>query len=253
MAVAVDTISAALVQTIVSSGTNTTAAHNSISASASLIMLFLEAGLDSPNSDATIAYSTMTLGGSAFTHLASAKKQSGSDGDTGGFLDIYYMTAATLGSALPSGNNTLSITPTYTGGTNKFCGTVYTVAYTGSDLAAPFGTAQVSNGQFVSSLTLTDTLASGDLLVGACGNGSAAPTVTTGSSDGSSTGATNTACHNFVVGHNSGSGSISLIFGTNSGDYSGASGVKIVADGGGGGGFDVPLLRPPGNSNVYRM
>jgi hypothetical protein len=228
MAITVDAASGVVTQTNTATSTNATASHT-ISASATIIVLFLEAGV-SGASDASVAFTVMTLGGSAFTHLASAKKQSGTDGSTAGFVDLYYMTAATLGSALPSGTQTLSITQTYSTGGTEFCGKFVTISYLGALNASPLGTAKTSNGNGVSSLTLTDTLAAGDLIVGCCGNGAATPTVTTGTQDVSSTGGAQTGVHNLEVGHNSGTGSTSLIFGTNSGDFSGATGVKLVAD-----------------------
>lgn len=224
MAVAVDAVSTAIVQSNVASGTNTTATIT-IGASATIAVVFLEASCNG-QADTSIAWSTLTLGGNPLTHLASAIQHSG--GGNTGFVDVYYQLSP------GSGSKTLSTTMTYTGGGTAACWLGFAVSYTGAlSAGAEVGTAQVINntsGGNNASQTITDTLAAGDLFVGLCCNGTAAPTMTTGSSDGTSTGTTQTASHGgIIVAHNSGTGSVSLVFATNSGDSSAASGVKLVA------------------------
>lgn len=228
MAVTIDAVSTVVNFTTASSGTNATSTHV-VSASATAILLLHEAGLDGIT-DANIgAFTTLTLGGKAFTHLGSALKHSGSDSDTAGYVDLWYMTATSLGSALPSGSSTLSVTETYTGAALKYCGGFFSVSVLGSDGATPT-LITPKNGEFVSSLTLTGTGAAADLNLACCGNGTAAPGVTTGTSDASNTGSTNTGVHNLRVAHNAGNANI--VFSTNSGDFSAATGAKFVASGG---------------------
>lgn len=226
MAIAQDAVSGSIVQSEVGSGTNSTTTIT-IGASATIALVFLEASLSGGANDSAIGFSTLTLGGNALTHLASSKDHSGGGTppgtDTGGFVDIYYLQSP------PTGSQTLSMTMTG-GGSNNDCLLAFAVSYTGALDGAVFGTAKTNNGQFVSSLTLTDTLASGDLFVGCAANGSASPGVTTGTSDATVTGTGVTTSHGGLrVAHNSGTGSTSIVFSTNSGDYSGATGVRLIA------------------------
>lgn len=232
MAVTVDAVSGTVRFNGVASGTNGTASHT-VSASATVILLFVESGRGSTGTgdDSTIAVTVATLGGKAFTHLGSALKHSGADAEVLGFVDVYYMTATSLGSALPSGASTLSITETATG-TAQLFGNCWSVSYLGSDGNAPT-LVTPQNGKLVGSLTLTATLAAGDLIAGIACNGTAAPGVTTGTSDATATGgSTNNAADNTRVAHNTGTGSTTIVFSTNSGDWSAASGAKLVAAGG---------------------
>jgi hypothetical protein len=244
VAVAVDVIFAAIVKTGAPSPATGTATAT-ISASATIAVLFIEGSLEGGQNDSGISWTTLTLGGSTFTQLASAKTHSG--GGTTGFVDIYYILNP------PTGSQTVTVTET--GGTGNSIDYIATcISYTGAlQTGSELGTAQTTTGSFVSSQTISATLASGDLFVGCCCNGTAAPGVTTGTSDKATTGGTSTAAHNMTVAHNSGTGSVSLVFSTNSADSEAATGVNIVASTGGGTNLDVPLLQPPFQSNVWRM
>lgn len=226
MAIAVDAVSGALSVGPVTNGTST--ATHVVGGSATFAILVFASCASSADlltvDDTHLSLSALTLGGNAFTHLASALKHSGGDSEIVGFLDLYYLANP------PTGSQTLSVTYAATAPQARSFFRGFSVSFTGTLAGTALGTAKTSNGKLVSSLTLTDTLATGDLLLGIAGNGSAAPGVTTGTSDGTITGSVDTACDNVRVAHNSGTGSISVVFSTNSGDWSGATGVKLIAD-----------------------
>ncbi len=245
MAVTVDAVST--VAAINAAVTGTTATGTiTINAAATLVVVFIELGQPGAGSDVNITGTgTFTIGGNALTHLGSALKHSGSDADHFGYTDIYYLTSPPTGAGL-----TLSWAPTCSSNTNT--GSATAVSYLGALNASPLGTPQLANGQLVSSLTVSDTLASGDLLVGICGNGTSVPGITTGTSDLSNAGGATTGCHQMRIGHNSGTGSVSLAFSTDNTDYSCLSAVKIVAAGGGGGSDPVPTRFPLAPRARYR-
>lgn len=227
MAVTVDAVSTSIHFSAGSTGGNATATHV-VSASATGVLLCYEAGLDSSSDALITGFSTLTLGGKAFTHLGSALKHSGTDAQTAGFVDLYYMTAASTGSGLPSGSSTLSVTPTFTGGGAKYFGLFWSVSVLGHDGNAPT-LITPTNGQLVSSLTLTATGAASGLNLGIAGNGSTTPGVTTGTSQANATGSAFTAIDNARVLSNAGNGS--LVWSTDAGDWSAATGALFVAAG----------------------
>lgn len=193
-----------------------------IGATANFAIILVDASLTGGLSDASIAFSTLTLGGQALTHLTGAKKHSGTDSQTCGFTDIYYLPSP------PTGVQTLSVTMTYTGGGSNGFAAVWAESYIGVNLTTPLGSAQVINGQSVASLTIGDTLTAADFFTGIACNGSTAPSVTTGTSDGSATLTPSSCAGNVRIAHNSGSGTVNLVFGTNNTDWSAASGVKLL-------------------------
>lgn len=220
--VIVDAVSTVARLNAATSGTNATGSLT-VAASANFAVIYISTGLQFPALDTTIAFSTLTLGGSALTHITGALKHSGSDASQAGFVDMYYLPSPAAGA------NTLSATMTYTGGGSIGQLLCWSVSYKNVNLTNPLGTAQTANGLTSASLTLTDTLTADDMIVGICCNGTAAPGITTGTSDISQAGGTTTASDNARVAHNAGSGSTNLVYSTVNTDFSGATGVKLNA------------------------
>jgi hypothetical protein len=246
MAIAFDAVSASLIRTGAADDTNTTGDITTVSASATYALCLLEASLQGGNNDSNISFTTASLEGTAESHLANAKSHSG--GGTTGFVDVYNLASPPTGSAI---TQSLTEHSGISGSIHNLL--AFALTFTGALDASPLGTPQLANGTFVSSLTVTDTLATGDLFVAICCNGSSAPTVTTGTSQATATGDASTSSHGGIrIATNSGTGSISIVFGTNSADNSAAVGVKLIASTGGAA-LDVPLLRPVPQFNVHRM
>jgi hypothetical protein len=222
MAVTVDAVSGSLIRNQVVDDTNTTASIT-IAAGASHVLVFLEASLSIGHSDASITFTTLSVGGSACTQVAGAIKHSGSDAGTTGFVDIYYLLNPS------SGAQTVSITEHSGFGALGIHNLLaFAVSYLGGSGAPASVASGRANGNGVSSLTIND----GELFTGIACNGSSAPTVTTGTSDGTATGDTSTASHGGIrVAHSAGAGSIT--FATNAADSSSATGVTLTAAAGG--------------------
>lgn len=196
-----------------------------VAAGATVAIVAVDVGVnglaDTTNS---LVVSSVTFDGVAMTLVPSSKKQSGTDGDTSGYVVLYYLLNPNTGAT-----KSATVNFTHTGTNSLNCGAI-AATFTGAlQSGSELGTAQKSNGQFVSSLTITDTLATDDLFVGMCVNGTAAPTVSTGTSVLGRTGSLAHAADNNSFARNSGSGSVSLAWSTNSGDWSAASGVKLTA------------------------
>lgn len=221
MAITVDVASTAIVKTAVALGNNGTTSMT-INASATVAIIFIEMSVQGGVNDNQIS-PTITLGSQTPTQVSGAISHSGTS-STAGFVDMYYLLSP------PTGSQTLSITTagSYAGATGNYI--AIAVSYLGTLESVQFGTAQTSHLDSVSSLTITDSLATGDLFVGGAVNGSSLPGITTGSSDATGSGDTTTASHaGLRVAHNSGTGSVSLVFSTNSADKSGATGLKLIA------------------------
>jgi hypothetical protein len=239
MALAFDAVSNAIVQTGANDDQNSTATLT-LAGTATLAVLFIEASLEGGNSDASFvnAFSTLTLGGVTLTRVSSAIRHS-ADG-TSGFVDIYYGKTTNSGGSIGTGSQTLSITPNHNVGGSVTDMIARCVSVTGAIDAAIFATPVTNAGSGVSSLTLAfPTTGADDLLLGCCCNGTASPGVTTGTSVSTDTGGTATGSHGGLrVARNSGTGTVNLVFSTNSGDSSGATGVRII--------FDAGVLAPAG-------
>lgn len=222
MAVTFDAASASIVKTGVASGNNGTASIT-IDSNATIAIIFIEMSLQTGVDDSNIT-PTITLGGQTPTQVTGAKTHSGASSTTG-YVDMYYLQSP------PTGVQTLSVT---TGGGyagSLGCYIAFAISYTGTLEANFLGTANTSHLDNVASMTITDSLLTGDLFVGACVNGSATPGVTTGTSDATANGTTETASHAGIrVAHNSGVGSVSIVFSTNNTDHSGATGIKLIAE-----------------------
>lgn len=225
MAVAFDN-SVTVVTTLTTTGTSATTASFAISGSATVALALIELSIQA-SSDANITGTgTFTLGGSAFTLVSSTKKKSGGDAFTDGYVEIYYLQSP------PTGSQTATWAPTMSIGGSFLCSTLHVATFTGSNTGtAPVVATTLANGNGVSSLTVSTTLSSGDLIAGICCNGTANPTVTTGTSIAAPTGSGATGSHNTRSAYNTGTGTVSIVFGTNSGDLSGATAVKVTASG----------------------
>lgn len=234
MAVTQDSVSGVCRMAGVGTGANATATHV-VSASATAIVLHLEIGIQA-DLDSKITAITATLGGKSFTVAPGSRVHSGTTTDTFGFVESYYMTPTSLGSALPSGSSTLSITVTFTGGSNFLYMAAWSESLLGTDGATPTVITDATNGQLVSSRTLTAALATGGYMTGICGNGTAVPTMTTGTQDASSAGVGGTGNDEVSLAHNSGNTTTSIVWACNNTDYSCATGFYFAAGGGGGGG-----------------
>ena len=233
MAVAVDN-SASVVETVANSGTAVATAGITVSASATLAIAFLELSRDGGNDDSTISEGTITFGGSAMTFLTGSKKQAGTDATRAGRIEMYYLASPPTGAS-----KTANWSPTYTGPTLQLCTTLVIVTFTGTDTTTIFGTPVLDNDAAGGSTrTVTDTLAAGDMFVGIACNGSASPTMVTGTSIAAPTGTGNSGSHFVRVAQNTGSGSVSLAF-SMAADLNAISAVKILQAGGGGGGSPV--------------
>jgi hypothetical protein len=227
MAVALDVITTGVVQTLANTGTSATTGTVTVAAGATMALAFCEESINA-GSDANITgegTSKPDFGAVAMTLLSGSKKHSGTDAGTSGFGQMFTLANPPTG-ASKSGNWAMTFS---SGGANGL--TILQVAtFTGALDASPLGAAKVINGDFVASLTLTETLATGDLFVAFCLNGGTLPTVTTGTSIGSTTGTGNSGSHaGMRVATNTGTGSVSIIFGTDNTDHSVAVGVKIIA------------------------
>lgn len=238
MAVAFDN-SVTVVQTNVTTGTSATTAAFTISGSATVALALIELSI-SGSSDANITGTgTFTLGGSAFTLVSSTKKKSGSDANVDGYVEVYYLQSP------PTGSQTATWAPTMSIGGAFLCSTLHVATFTGSDTGtAPVVASTLANGNGVSSLTVSTSLSSGDMIVGICCNGTSNPTVTTGTSIAAPTGGTNTGSHKTRSAYNTGTGSTSIVFGTNSADLSGATAVKVTASGGAAGPVEGSTIVP---------
>jgi hypothetical protein len=222
--IALDAITTGVASTTVNSGTSVTTGTITVAAGATIAVCFCEESLDSAL-DSAITGEALTFAGATPTLLAGSKKHSGGDANTDGFGQLFTLLAPPTGSA-----KSATWAPTYTGGTLKLCDMLMAATFTGALAATPFVLCTPVNGNAVASLTLTATLATGDLLVGLCLNGAALPTVTTGTSIGSVTGSTNTGSHaGMRVATKAGAGSQSIVFGTGGADFSVATGIVLKA------------------------
>lgn len=226
MAVAVDVVTTSAVSTSVNSGTSATTGTVTVSANAKLALAFITQGLQGITDANITGTGTFTFGGQTMTALSSGLIHSGNNAtDHSGWVEVFYLLNPPTGAG-----QSATWAPTYTGAAGNGEWILTVVTYTGTDgVTIPTVVTDTSNGENVSSRTLTATLATGDMLAGVAGNGTAAPTVTTGTQDQSITGSAFTGCHNLNVAHNTGSGSVSIVWSTNSGDFSGATGVKLTA------------------------
>jgi hypothetical protein len=224
MAVTVDAASGVILQTIVAIGVNKTSAHT-INAAATGTVLLIESALEGGQNDNLVSYSVMTEGGAGFTQATGARVHSG--GGTTGFADIYTQVPAAA-----TGAQTLSITNNGGSG-NSYDEIAWAVSVLGG---FTLGAVKTVSGSGVSSQTLTwsgaDALASGDLILAICVNGTSAPTVTTGTSIASQVGGTGASSHNAVIAQNTGTGTVSVVFSTNAADSSAACGIRLIATGG---------------------
>lgn len=241
MAVTLDAISTVARAAAAASGTAAAGAHT-ISASATAIGFHLEIGL-SGLSDANITIGTITLGGKAFTLASGSLVHSGTTTDTFGYVLSYYMTPTSLGSALPSGAaQVLTLSPTYTGGGSVEYLAGWSYSILGSDGNAPTVITDSTNGQLVTSRTITGALdAGGGYMSGLCGNGTAIPTMTTGTSDATSGASGFTGNDECRLAHNTGTTTTTIVWGCNNTDYSCATGLVWAPSGGT---FD-PTQTPP--------
>jgi hypothetical protein len=223
MAVAIDVISSGLVQTDQNSGTNSNTSMASISASATMAVAIVEASLHG-DPDTNITNTVPTLGGVTMTVLSGSLKHSGTDSDTAGYVVIYTLASP------PTGTQTFQIVPTYTGGAGEMNLNAVCATFTGALAGSPLGTAKTVNSAGSASSTITDTLAAGDLFIGGAVNGTDVLGLTTGTTVLSQIGSTNTGSHGRLwSARNSGTGSVSIVWSQNSGDFAAASGVKIIA------------------------
>jgi hypothetical protein len=222
MALAVDVVSAANVGTTKATNTSSDITHT-VSASATGVLFVLEFGI-SGDTDANFTAWGLTWGGSTPTLVSGSRRHSGNVGDTFGFIELYW-----LGTLPGTGAQTFHLQPTFTGGSPNSDWTGYAISVTGALAGSPLGTAQISGGELVSSVTVTDTLATGDLFIAGIVNGTTVPGVTTGTSLASNAGGALTGSHQIRIADNTGSGSVSIVGSTDNTDFSAISGVKIIA------------------------
>lgn len=225
-AIAVDAVSANAVQTGAANETAATMAIT-IAAGATYAVVFVEASIQGGFDDMGIAFADPKIGTKrmyeAYTLSTQARSHSGAG--THGFVTAFVCPAP------PTGAQTVSVTPHHGISGSVMNLNAFAVSFTG----AVSGYRLVKgNGVNVASLTLNSpiSMTANDLLIAACVNGTATPTVTTGTSDASQAGDTSTASHAGIrVAHNTGTGTVSVVFGTNNTDSSGAVGIMLIQDG----------------------
>lgn len=223
MAVALDAINSAN-QSSVANG-STQSFTLTVGPTAVLAVAFVELSLQSGVDSNVLDLANFTIGPRPFKRLPNTRKRTGFDTSIYGYTEIWYAWYPLPGVQTVSWK--LNFVTSIVGNSTVTVGT-YSGVLT-MDASEVFGTPVLANAQLVSSLSVSDTLASGDMLVGVCANGTAPPTILTGTADKSTSGDGSTASHNTTVGHNTGTGSVTLAFNTNSGDYSGISAVKLMA------------------------
>lgn len=216
---------ASLASTAAASPQSMTTGSFTVSQFATIAIVAVEVGVPGA-SDTTqsLVVSSVTFDGAAMTLVPSSKKQSGSDADLSGYVVLYYLLNPNTGGA-----KSATVNFTHTGTLSLNCAAI-AMTFTGELLIGQqLGTAKTVNGQLVASLTITDTLAPGDVFVGMAVNGTAAPSVTTGTTVLNRTGSTAHAADNDSAGWNSGTGSVSLVWSTSTADWSAASGVRLTS------------------------